>query len=241
MKTTLFFRVLFLCTVALFLDGCKKESSTEPSPSNQPTATTPDTYLPIKAGLSWKYRVTFPANVNVPYLPVIESPEGLLGSSITHGWGSWTQGTVDLDLRTTTVVDSSATVLSYETVLNQNAYKFFFYMTGNYHVQIRMKRDGNTFTYDLIGNLPLAVPAWKIARRMCQLSPDSLKNLVDITVPAGEFKDCVRSSIALVSNGTYLSAGVYPAEVYCAANKGIVKVIGKDRDGTILYTMELIQ
>lgn len=240
MKAFTFIWILFLSSSAIFFEGCKKESSTEPSGNNPPSTTTPDAYFPLKSGLTWKYRVTFSANVSIPYRPVIEYPEGLLASSITHGMGSWTQGTVDLDISTTTLAESSATVLSYQTTLNQNAHKFFYYNTGNYEVQLRMKKDGDAFIYDLVEYLPPA-PPWKVARLVCKLAPDSLKTKVDITVPAGEFKACVRSTIAIVGDGNYVPSGVYPAEVYCAANKGIVKVIGKNRDGTLLYTIELIQ
>lgn len=240
MKASTFIWTLLLTAPVIFLDSCKKESSTEPSDNNPPQTTTPDAYFPVKPGLAWKYRVTFPANVSIPYLPAIEYPAGLLGSSITHGLGSWTQGTIDLDISTTTLAESSATVLSYETTLNQNAYKFFFYITGSYSVQLRMKKDGDTFTYDLVGYLPVAVPPWKVARLVCKLGPDSLKTKIDIIVPAGEFKECVRSTITIVGDGNYVPSGVYPAEVYCAANKGIVKVIGRNRDGTLLYTLELM-
>lgn len=100
---------------------------------------------------------------------------------------------------------------------------------------------GDAFYFDVIGNLPVAVLYWKIARLVCKLSADSLKNTVDVTVPAGVFKGCVKSSVAITGDGSYISSGVYPTELYLAPSKGIVKMIGKDKNGTVLYTMELVE
>ena len=230
--------ILFACLSILFISDCKKETTTEPPTNDQ---LTPEAYFPLKPGLSWSYRVTFPSNVSVPYLPVIESPQGLLASSITHGMRSWTQGTVDFTVATTTAAESSSSILSYETVLSENAYKFFFYLTGDYPVQLRRKKVGDAFFFDIIGNLPVAVPYWKIARLVCKLSADSIKNTVDVTVPAGVFKGCVKTSVALAGDGSYVPSGTYPTELYLAPNKGIVKMIGKDKNGSVLYTMELVE
>jgi len=190
--------ILFACLSILFISDCKKEGTTEPPINDQPTL---EAYFPLKPGLNWNYRVTFPSNVNVPYQPVIESPNGLVASSITHGMRSWTQGAVDFTMATTTVAESSSSILSYEAILSENAYKFFFYITGDYPVQLRRKKVGDAFFFDIIGNLPVAVPNWKIARLVCKLSADSLKNTVDVTVPAGVFKGCLKSSVAVTGTG----------------------------------------
>ncbi|MFQ6616193.1 MAG: hypothetical protein ACE5HZ_05425 [Fidelibacterota bacterium] len=40
---------------------------------------------------------------------------------------------------------------------------------------------------------------------------------------------------------TYVPYGEYPVETFLAPNVGIVKAIGKDKDGSILYTLELTE
>lgn len=243
MKTLYFVLALLILTGFSQFIGCKEDTTTQPTDNtNTPTQSAgPEAYFPIKAGLSWKYKVTFPATVSLPYRPVIEYPEGMLASSITHGMLSWNQGTDTVIMSTTTVVESTATFLTYETTLNQTGYKFFFSMTGNYHVYLRKKIAGSVYTYDLVGEIPVAIPGWRIARRMCMISPDSLNTKMDITVPAGVFNDCIRVFTAIYGDGNYVPSGTYPIEMYYSQDKGMVKAIGWNSNGTMAYTMELLQ
>ena len=91
--------------------------------------------------------------------------------------------------------------------------------------------DDDDAELDLIAVLPIGDPNWIIARTLADLSSDDLSQKYNITVPAGEYENCVKSVI---------SFGGYPIETYLAPNVGIIKAVGRDDSEDLIYTLELV-
>ena len=189
-------------------------------------------YFPIETGAKWNYRVDFPQNCYIKYSPWFEYPEGLLSTTLTHGNGSWDEGQINFEILVNSVYETTSNSTIWDISLNESGLKFYFYQTNAAETECRLRltvEDENA-DLDLIAVLPVGDPNWIIARSLTQLSSDDLSQKYTISVPAGEFKNCVKSIV---------SFGNYPIETYLAPNIGIVKAIGKDNDETILYTLEL--
>ena len=142
---------------------------------------------------------------------------------------------------------------------------FYFYITDSNNTDykysgMRLKIENDVATFDLISALYLVTSSvtvtgsvslsemrdymshdYTIVRRLAKLTKDDLSRKYNITVPAGTFDKCVRCVVNIYGDGTYLSSGTYPIETYLAPGIGIVKAIGKDQNGSTLYTLKLIQ
>jgi hypothetical protein len=200
-----------------------------------------DVYFPIAKGAKWEYRVDFPQNCNVPYSPWFEYPEGMLGTSITHGMGSWNAGQIDFEMLINDIYETSSNSSTWDISLSELGLKFYFYRTDTDATQCRLRltiENGNA-NLDLIAVLPIGDPNWVIARSLARVNSEDLNQTFDVSVPSGEYKNCVKSVVNIYGDGTYVPSGTYPIETYLAPNVGVVKAVGKDRNGTILYTLEL--
>jgi hypothetical protein len=200
-----------------------------------------DVYFPIAKGAKWEYRVDFPQNCNVPYSPWFEYPEAMLGTSITHGMGSWNAGQIDFEMLINDIYETSSNSSTWDISLSELGLKFYFYRTDTDTTQCRLRltiENGNA-NLDIIAVLPIGDPNWVIARSLARVNSEDLNQTFDVSVPSGEYKNCVKSVVNIYGDGTYVPSGTYPIEIYLAPNIGVVKAVGKDRNGTILYTLEL--
>ena len=224
--------LLTISVFAILFFSCEKDENgtdevTEPS-------LTLNDYFPIAKDVKWKYSVDFPQNCDIKYSPWFEYPEGLLSTTITHGNGSWDAGQISFEILVNDVYETTSSSTIWDISLNESGLKFYFYQTNaaETECQLRLNFENEDADLDLIAVLPVGEPNWIIARHFAYLSSDDLSQKYNITVPAGEFKNCVKSVVKF---------GSCPIETYLAPNVGIVKAIGKDSDENTLYTLELTE
>jgi len=232
------FFLIIIAFVMIFF-SCGKDDNGPTGTDN--TAPSIDVYFPIAKGAKWEYRVDFPQNCNVPYSPWFEYPEAMLGTSITHGMGSWNAGQIDFEMLINDIYETSSNSSTWDISLSELGLKFYFYRTDTNATQCRLHltiENGNA-NLDLIAVLPIGDPNWVIARSLARVNSEDLNQTFDVSVPSGEYKNCVKSVVNIYGDGTYVPSGTYPMEIYLAPNVGVVKAVGKDRNGTILYTLEL--
>ncbi len=198
-------------------------------------------FFPIAKGAKWEYRVTFPANVKLPYLPVVEYPEGLIAASFFSGMGSWTAGQTNFQVLVGDISEKTTTSTSWKLASNQPFLKFLFFQTDTtlYTCQLRLKNDGTAVDLSVVAFLNIAVPPWRLAKYVSRLSAADLVQRYSVSVPAGQYTSCVVCTMKLNGDGQYVPTGTYPVETYLAPGVGIVKAVGKDPAGATLYTLEL--
>jgi hypothetical protein len=193
-----------------------------------------NSYFPIENGTKWKYTVDFPQDCDIMYSPWFEYPEGLLSTTITHGYGSWVAGQISYEILVNDIYETTSNSTTWDITLDETGLTFYFFQTNAAETECRLRLnfENEDADLDLIAVLPIGDPSWIIARNFAFLSMDDLAQQYDISVPAGEFKNCVKSVVTF---------GSWPIETYLAPNVGIVKAIGKDSNETTLYTLELTE
>lgn len=198
-------------------------------------------YFPIEKGTKWTYSVNFPANCEVPYSPWFEYPDGLLGTSLTHGMGSWSKGQINFEILVNDVVETTSNSTTWDVSLSNTGQKFYFYSTSFHSIHLQLVIDNENADLNIIGEMDMDPPRWLIARALARLTSADLSQNHSISVPAGDFSNCVKSTVNIYGDGTYVPSGKYPVEIFLAPYAGIVKATGKAKDGTVLYTLELTQ
>lgn len=198
-------------------------------------------FFPIAKGTKWEYRVTFPGNVRLPYLPVVEYPEGLIAASFFSGMGSWTAGQTNFEVLVGDIVEKTTTSTSWKLASNQPFLKFLFFQTDTtlYTCQLRLKNDGTATDLSVVAFMNLAVPPWRLAKYVSRLSASDVIQRYPVSVPAGQYTNCASCTMRLNGDGQFVPTGTYPVETYLAPGVGIVKAVGKDPAGSTLYTLEL--
>jgi len=211
-----------------------------PQNSNSQTTTVED-YFPINTGAKWEYRVDFPGQVSVPYKPWFEEPSFLLCTTLTCGMGSWEAGQINFDMLVNNVFEESPTSTTWDLLVSNMFVQFYSYLTDTLITcRLRLELEGGNAKLDFLAVLPVGDPNWIIGRALARLSPEDLTEKFNISVPAGDFTNCVKSIHYLYGSGTYILSGNFPIEVFLAPDVGIVKVVGKDLSGETLYTQELV-
>lgn len=208
-----------------------------------PVEQTAAEYLPVAPGMSWQYRVEFPAATNLPYEPGFEEPQGLLCASGLSGLGSWQAGETDFRLAAQDSVAGAAS--SWHTSLDAQAFKFFFYLSDPVSSQnddpaqfeLRNRTVDSDLYLDLISIIPIGDPRWRLVRVLAWLPPAALAQKSNLTVRGGEFRGVVQSTWEL--GGSCGISGTWTTDMYMAPHVGLVKAVGKSPDGTTVYTMEL--
>jgi uncharacterized protein (TIGR03437 family) len=210
------------------------------------TTGTVDQYLPLKTGLVWEYRVQFPQATRLPYLPIFEVPDGLLCTSLQCGMGNWSAGEINFSISVGDKLSTSTELSTWRASLDATALNFFFFqsdppVTGgqksDFQIRTRPVTGGLQLELVLIQYLGSGAP-WKLYRPIALVTSSDLSQKQTVSVPAGVFQDVVQTSVAIVGFGSYLS-GTWPTDVFLGPDVGIVKAIGKNPQGTTLYTMEL--
>lgn len=197
-------------------------------------------YFPIEEGVKWAYRVDFPNSCELPYNPWFEYPSGLLGSSITNGMGSWVEGQINFEMEVKDVYESSSNSTEWNISMSSIGEKFYFYLSL-YSVRLQLETDNDGINLNIIGEMDMDPPRWELARAFARLSTEDLSQKYNISVLAGDYSNCIKSIVNIYGDGTYVPSGTYPIEIYLAPNIGIVKAIGKNKSGTVLYTLELTE
>jgi hypothetical protein len=197
-------------------------------------------YFPIEKGVKCAYRVDFPNNCELPYNPWFEYPIGILGTSITNGMGSWDEGQINFEMEVNDVYETSSNSTEWNVSMSSIGEKFYFYLSIN-SVRLQLETDNDGIDLNIIGEMDMDPPRWELARALARLSTEDLSQKYDISVPAGDYSNCVKSIVNIYGDGTYVPSGTYPIEIYLAPNVGIVKTIGKNKSGTVLYTLELTE
>jgi hypothetical protein len=223
--------LIIITFVTIFFSCGKKDNGPTGPEDTAPTAV--DDYFHLAEGAKWEYRVNFSQNCNVPYSPWFEYPEGILSTSLTHGMGSWNAGQIDFEILINDIYEKSSNSSTWDISLNDLGKKFYFYGTFYDSTRLRLNIESGNAKFDLIGVMSGAPPRMRIARALARLTDEDLSQKFNISVPAGEFKNCVKTVVNVYYNGTY------PIETYLAPNVGIVKAIGKNKDDGTLYTLEL--
>jgi hypothetical protein len=198
-------------------------------------------FFPIAKGAKWEYRVTFPANVKLPYYPVVEVPEGLLAASFVCGLGSWTAGQTNFDVNVRDIAEQTTTSTTWNLATSQQLLKFLFFQTDTTMCtcQLRLKNDGTVQDLSVLMLMNIATPPWRMAKYVSRISASNLVQRYPVTVPAGQYSSCVLCTMILNGDGRYVPSGTYPVDTYLAPGVGIVKAVGKDPAGATQYTLEL--
>jgi len=197
-------------------------------------------YFPVAKGTMWEYRVTFAASASLPYRPEVEYPEGILGSSIFCGMGTWSAGQISFEVSAGDIAEKTSTSTTWNLAPNLLMSKFLFPLadTSRDRYQIRLTNDGTTSDLSAILLFGKTDP-WRLVRHLSRLAPTDLGQQFAISVPAGQFPNCVSCTMKLYGDGTYVPTGTYPVETYLARGVAIVKAIGKSSSNATLYTLEL--
>jgi len=198
-------------------------------------------YFPIEKGVKWDYRIDFPNNCAIPYRPWFEYPEGLIGTSFTNGMGSWDAGQINFEILVNDVYETTSNSTTWDIALSSIGQKFYFYISSFNSIHWQLIIDNGVADLNIIGEMDMEPPRWQIARTLAHLTSEDLSQKYNISVPAGDYSNCVKSTVNIYGDGTYVSSGTYPIEIYLAPNVGIVEAIGKDKNGTVLYTLELTE
>jgi hypothetical protein len=198
-------------------------------------------FFPIAKGTRWEYRVTFPANVKLPYLPVVEVPVGLVAASFFSGMGSWNAGQTNFEVLVGDIAEKTSTSTSWKLASNQPFLKFLFYQTDTtmFTCQLRLTSDGTTIDLASVAFVNIAIPPWRLAKYLSHLSASDVIQRFSASVPAGQYTNCALCTMRLNGDGQYVPTGSYPVDTYLAPGVGIVKAVGKDAAGATVYTLEL--
>ena len=198
-------------------------------------------FFPIAKGTKWEYRVTFPANAKLPYLPVVEVPVGLVAASFFSGMGSWNAGQTNFEVVVGDISEKTSTSTSWKLVSNQQFLKFLFYQTDTtmFTCQLRLTSDGTMFDLAAVAFVNIAVPPWRLAKYLSHLTASDVIQRYSMSVPAGQYTNCAMCTMRLNGDGQYVPTGSYPVDTYLAPGVGIVKAVGKDAAGGTVYTLEL--
>jgi len=257
MKIRILFSIVLFLLVFL---SCEKDNDKNIDVENgDPTTEIPELtdYLPLENGNSWQYRVNFPDRVYVPYNPIIESPEHVIYASGICRKKSWNAGDIYFDINVNNKKISSANSTTWGISLNSTGREFYFGISGDATTELRVTTEDSTAQFDLVatsylnnssisgtGELSLSQLMdymshnYTFRYKLAYITEDDLSNKYTVTVPGDTFENCIKSVVNIKGDGQYVSSGTYPVETYLAPNFGIVKVIGKDKDGTVLYTLE---
>jgi hypothetical protein len=205
-------------------------------------------YIPLKAGAEWKYHVEFPDNADLLYYPEFDRPEGLVSASLFSGSGEWKKGAFDFDIAVNDILFSSPDSVLANVTPSDSAHRFFFYFVrkdsskGTALHQFRSKSIAGKIALDFLFIFGAGdPPAFQLAKPLAKLTSADQNEKYDITVPAGTFKNCIKSVVAIETQGVVFGAQKQTFESYLAPNVGIVKAVGKTSDGKLLYTLELTQ
>jgi uncharacterized protein (TIGR03437 family) len=189
---------------------------------------------PVATGMAWDYRVNFPASAGVPYLPVVEEPAGLLCASVFCGTGQWAAGQIEFRA---TVGEKLASTIgdSWRLTLSDPGTKFFFFLTDTRtQTEMRVRTVNGTPRTEAIATLL----SFRLVRLLAHPTQSELSQTQTVTVPAGEFRDVVKTTVTLTGDNTYVR-GVYTTDVFLAPNVGIIRAVMRNSSGTVLYTQEL--
>jgi photosystem II stability/assembly factor-like uncharacterized protein len=197
-------------------------------------------FFPVATGAKWEYRVTFAATASLPYRPVVEYPEGILCASFFCGMGSWTAGQISFEMSVGDIAEQTSTSTTWNLAPNLLMSKFHFFLadTSRDRYQLRLTNDGTTSDLAIILLFGQSDP-WRLARHIAHLTSTDLGQQHTISVPAGQFSNCVSCTMKLYGDGMYVPTGTYPVETYLAPGVGIVQAIGKSSSNATLYTLEL--
>jgi uncharacterized protein (TIGR03437 family) len=187
--------------------------------------------FPLATGLEWEYRVVFPQAASLPYLPEIENPAGLLCASGICGTGRWDAGIISFKMTVGEKLEEN----NYKITLSDPGGKYYFWNAGVSELRTRTVQGREQHEIvTTVNNF------FKLARLLARPTETELAARETVTVPAGEFKDTVKTIVQLRGDGSYVR-GTYSSEVYLAPGAGIVKVVQKDPSGSVLCTQELTQ
>ena len=250
-------KIKLLLTIGIFallFFSCEKD---DPKTENEVPKLI-DYFPSAEEGTNWYYQVSFPAKVKVPYRPIIVSPEEVLAASGICGTKSWNDGVIYFTIQMDAMNQSSTNTKKCDITISETGLEFYFNLSGDISTELQLNINNNTAQYDIVASLFLNTSSvsgteelsisemidymshdYIIMYRLANLTEESLSLKYTITVPAGTFENCIKSEVNINGDGIYLPSGTYPVETYLAPDIGVVKAIGKDKDGTVLYTLEL--
>ncbi len=194
-------------------------------------------YLQIASGQKWKYQVEFPQNCEVPYNPWFEN-SGLQATSFTNGMGSWDKGNINFEMLVNNVYKCDSNSIIWDISLSSLGHKFYYYISPLDSIQLQLyvinDSHARLYLFGVYGTL-------KLARNLVDIFLNTTSKKYTINVPAGEFSNCIQDIVNIEGDGMYVPTGTYPIETYLAPNVGIIKAVGKDSNGNVLYTLELTE
>jgi hypothetical protein len=173
--------------------------------------------------------------VSVAYQPIFEEPQGVAGTSEFTGMCDWAAGSIDFKV---TVGEKLSTTSgdSYRVTLTDPGRKFFFCVTGEeYVMEMRVREVSGNPQLEIVANRSI----FRIYRPLARITAQDRAQTQTLTVPAGEFKDVIKTTVTLKGEGFRVGTGTYTTDVYLAPDVGIIKAVHKDANGKVLYTQEL--
>jgi len=132
---------------------------------------------------------------------------------------------------------STPTGDSYRVALTDPGRKFFFYLTDpQLATEMRVREVSGAQQLQILGSLQ--ADYFRFYRPLARVAASDLTATQTLAVPAGEFKDVIKTTLTLTGDGSYVR-GTYTTEVYLAPYVGLIKAVLKDSSGKVLYTQEL--
>jgi uncharacterized protein (TIGR03437 family) len=201
--------------------------------------------MPIRTGMTWDYKVVFPAEARLPYQPVFEVPRGLGCASGFCGVGTWPAGETAFQVKVLGTTTNAEFPQGWNVDLGTTGFRFFFFV-GNQAgrepnwAELRVREVSGRQQLEVVGNVPLSGSTWRLLRALAAPTSAQLADLQTVTVEAGQFRDVVKTSVVIDGMSPYL-VGQYVTDVWLAPEVGIIKMEGKNPQGTRLYTMELVR
>jgi uncharacterized protein (TIGR03437 family) len=194
-------------------------------------------YVPVAQGMVWEYRVDVPAAAALPYLPIVEVPDGLICSNIFCGTLNWAAG--QYTFRITAGAGSGTTDAgdTWPLTVTDPAGRFYFGQ-NSWPVQFRVGVRNGLPQLDAL-TTPTGT-SWRLARLLARLSAADLAARQDLTVGGRQYTDVIRTTVTLRRDGMYLGQD-YTEEVFLAPGVGIIRAVMRDASGRTLFTQELTQ
>lgn len=214
-------------------------SPTSPPPSKTPIPATPTVasidgrkYINLKIGNQWQYHLEISQGSRVIFDPFFIEPEGILGTSATHGSGSLKYTERDFSME---VIEMLSETEAKVKIPDGSAIPWIPLDTQETRL-VMVEKDNGDLSFE-IQIVPKGVDDWLIGQFLAVIPADTdASSLTVLQTPAGEF-----STLHLVIPHSEVTnySPAYTQETWLAEGIGLVKSIARNENNDLIYTLEL--
>jgi len=254
-QTSLAIATILLAVIAILLAACGGTSTTPmpalPSPTSvpptntslpptktpipaTPTATSIDAhkYINLKVGNQWQYHLEISQGFRVIFDPFFIKPEGIIGTSATHGSGSLKYTARDFSI---TVIEMLSETEAKVEISDESAIPWIPQNAQDARFVI-VEKDNGDLSFE-IQIVPKGIDDWLLGQFLALIPADTnATSLMALQTPAGEF-----STLHLVMAHPEVMnySPAYTQETWLAEGVGLVKSITLSSNNDLIYTLEL--